>query len=385
LHLSRREHFSEVGRLGLVAIVGQLITFAISVALARHLSAEEFEAYVVAAALFLLWLAVAAQGLDKYAMRLLPGKFHRRQWRLAWGYCRFTVVRILVGATVLGVAAALWARYLRDFPPAVLAAVYLSCLVLPLGVAVHFFSAVLSATGDCFRAGVVTLLLVPAVALAMIGVGVALRVEWSGALGIACWGTGWTLALVAVMRWVQRAWFGPRAGLRDRHTPRWRLNSLPFRLFRLAMGVMARIAVVMLDWLQPSATATGAYGAALSMAALVAVATNRVYARELSVLMEHRRRPAATTAPAVAAAGGGAVAAGGLPVYRSATGAIPARVCPRGWSGLSPAGGCQRDHGAAGAGADQPEVPGIEPGHFRGTGRLRAAAAVPVISAGAAL
>lgn len=282
--------------MSVVAVVGQLFAFSISVLLARHLSVDAFEAYVVAAALYLLLLALAAQGLDKYALRLMPGKFDRGQWQLAGDYFVFALTRILVGAVVVGILAAIWAREVREFPPGTLRAVYVSCATVPVGVLVHFLSAVLSATGDCVRSAATTLLLVPAVTLALIGIGVAASLEMSGATSIACWAAGWLVALVVVGRWVHLAWTGPRSRISDSAvTPPWRQDAFPFWFHRLAMGVVAQIAVLMLDWLQPSAAATGAYAAAMSLAtvaAVLAVSTNRMYGREFSILMERNEYPA---------------------------------------------------------------------------------------------
>lgn len=282
--------------MSVVAVVGQLFAFSISVLLARHLSVDAFEAYVVAAALYLLLLALAAQGLDKYALRLMPGKFDRGQWQLAGDYFVFALTRILVGAVVVGILAAIWAREVREFPPGTLRAVYVSCATVPVGVLVHFLSAVLSATGDCVRSAATTLLLVPAVTLALIGIGVAASLEMSGATSIACWAAGWLVALVVVGRWVHLAWTGPRGRISDGSVrPPWRHDAFPFWFHRLAMGVVAQIAVLMLDWLQPSAAATGAYAAAMSLAtvaAVLAVSTNRMYGREFSILMERNEYPA---------------------------------------------------------------------------------------------
>ena len=47
--------------------------------------------------------------------------------------------------------------------------------------------------------------------------------------------------------------------------------------------------MIALDWLQPSATAVGAYAAAFATAGLavvLATATNRAYARRLAILLE---------------------------------------------------------------------------------------------------
>lgn len=286
-----RQHFSEVGRLAAVGVIGQLLTFTVTVLLARQLPAQGFETYVVAAALYLLLLAVGAQGLDKYALRLMPGKFDRGQWQLAADLFRFAVGRIVGGALIVGGLAAIWAREVRDFPVDTLHAVYLCCLFVPVGVLVNFLAAVLSATGQCVRAAVGTLLLVPMVALVLVALVMLSPVSLTGVTAIVCWGGGWLAALLMLGCWVHRAWTGSRRGCESAaQRPAWRRASLPFWLYRLGMGVVAQVAVLMLDWLQPSPAVTGAYAAALSMAsvaAILAVATNRVYARELSVLMEY--------------------------------------------------------------------------------------------------
>jgi O-antigen/teichoic acid export membrane protein len=65
----------------------------------------------------------------------------------------------------------------------------------------------------------------------------------------------------------------------------------PFFVYRLSLALLGHTGVLALDALQPSAAAVGAYAVAMgtvSLTALLATATNRTYARRLSILLERR-------------------------------------------------------------------------------------------------
>ncbi|MFD1218424.1 lipopolysaccharide biosynthesis protein [Microbulbifer celer] len=308
--LSRKAHFKEIRKIVAIAIIGQSIVFSINLILARNLAVTAYEDYVVAAALFLFLQAIAAQGVDKYTLRFLPAKFEKRQWDRSSDFMRFALSRLAGGSILVALLALFWAHEIRDFSPQTLRAVHLSLLALPVGVLTYYQCAVLSATGDCVRAAAVTLLIVPALALLLIALLIISPADLSGAKGIACWAIAWCIGFFLSASRVRKAWPHPKgkataassafessvyesdgyeSNSSELSTISWRMETLPFWLYRLSMGVIAQVAVLVLDWLQPSAAAVGAYAAAMStatLASVLAVSTNRIYARELSVLME---------------------------------------------------------------------------------------------------
>lgn len=287
---SRREHFSEVAKLALIAFPGHGVIFLINLVLARSLSVSAYEHYVIAAAVFLLILTITSQGLDKYALRMMPGKFARKQYPQAMRYLLFSISRLLVGAIIVAALTLFWAHELRDFSQEAMRAIYLSLFALPFGALTYFLCAAISATGNCVRAAAITHLIVPALALLFIGIALLSPIKATGATGIFCWLISWCAGLLLAAYWLKRAWPAD-SGAHDaeKQSISWQTEALPFWFYRLFMGVIAQIAIILLDWLQPSPAATGAYAAAVSTAAfatVLAAATNRVYARELSIILE---------------------------------------------------------------------------------------------------
>ncbi|WP_160154190.1 hypothetical protein [Microbulbifer sp. ALW1] len=203
---SRQEHFSEIGKLALIAFPGHAIVFLLNLILARNLSVSEYENYVVAASIYLLTLTVTSQGLDKYALRIMPGKFAKKQNGLAAHYFRFAISRILIGAAIVSALTLFWAQELRDFPPQALKAIYWSLFALPLGALTYFLCAAISAAGNCVRAAAITQLIVPTLSLLLIGIALLSPISKSGATGIICWLISWCLGLALAAIWLKRAW-----------------------------------------------------------------------------------------------------------------------------------------------------------------------------------
>nr|WP_010131569.1 hypothetical protein [Microbulbifer agarilyticus] len=290
---SKRAHFAEVGKLALIAFLGHGTIFLINLLLARSLSIDNYESYVLAAAVFLLILALTSQGLDKYALRFIPGKFAARQYGHAYRYICFALTRLMIGSGIVALATWLWAYNLREYSQDTLTAIHYSLLALPFGVATYFLCAAISATGHWVQAAAVTHLVVPLITLLLIICVLLSPVYPTGASGIACWLAAWCIGLMLSALWLRRAW--PLEATRNTQrvmTDCWRRDTLPFWLYRLAMSVIAHIAIILLDWLQPSAAVTGAYAAAIATAALatiLAAATNRLYARELSIILEQKK------------------------------------------------------------------------------------------------
>jgi O-antigen/teichoic acid export membrane protein len=279
-------------RLAVTAIAGQGIAYLLALLLARRLGVAGFEAYAVSGAVFVLMATFAPRGIEKYALRALPALLERADWAGARGFLRFGLRRTLATALLVGAGVAAWAAWLADLSDATRWAIVVSCAALPAGALVHYGLEVLSATGREVRALTLYRVATPALALLFVGVLLALAVDLSGAIAAACWGVAWVGVLGLMALEARRAL--PPAVLRAapaEDAPLWQAEARPFFVYRLSLALLGHTGVLALDALQPSAAAVGAYAVAMgtvSLAAVLATATNRAYARRLSILLERR-------------------------------------------------------------------------------------------------
>jgi hypothetical protein len=183
--------------IALLALAGQGIAYVLAVVLANRLGVESFEAYVVAAAAFILMVTVARRGYEKYALRLLPALLERGDWGSARGFLRFGQRRTLETSLCAGAVVGLWAWWERDLPAATRLAIAVSCLALPAGALVHHTLEVLTAFGRELWATTIFRIAVPVTTLACVGLLLALPGELSGAMAVGCWGFAWIIALAA--------------------------------------------------------------------------------------------------------------------------------------------------------------------------------------------
>lgn len=279
-------------RLAALAFVGQCLSYVVSMVLARHLGVEGFQAYAVASAVFILMAVVAPRGAEKYALRLLPVLIEQGDWARARGYVLFGLRRTLLTSLIVGTLVGAWAWWVRDFSDATRLAILVTVLSLPAGALAHYALEVLSAWGRESMALALFRIVVPGVALLLVSILLVSVVEVSGAMAIACWGSAWLLVL-GLMAWqafrVMPTQLFHTQSIEE--TAVWKTAAQPFFVYRISLGVLAQSGIIALDLLQPSATATGAYAAAAStagLAAVLATATNRAYARQLSLLLERR-------------------------------------------------------------------------------------------------
>jgi O-antigen/teichoic acid export membrane protein len=296
---------SPANRLVAVAIIGQLIAYALAILVARQLSASGFEAYVVASALFILGATLAPLGSEKLTLRLWPGLAARADWPHARGLLRFgarrTTATALATATIVGVGAAVATE------GEMRAAILVTALSLPAGALVHHGVDLLTAAGRPFRALAIFRIAVPGLALSLVAIAVARDAPIGAAFAVGAWGLGWLVAL-AVMAAALRPLLAPAfAGVTAQRDPGWGRAARPFLVHRLAQSLLAQSGVLALE-LAGGADAgadVGAYAAAMAtatLAAVLATATNRAYGAELSLLLEtgdaaaiaafHRRRRA---------------------------------------------------------------------------------------------
>lgn len=274
-----------------IAAAGQAVGYGLAVLLARRLGITGFEAYVVASSVFIVMVALAPCGLDKYAIRAIPALLARRAWSHARGFVRFGIRRTLLVSLAMMIAATaalLW--WQGDAPGEMRLAIVIAVIALPAGALAHFGLEVLSATGREVEATAILRLGVPLLVLGMIGTAVVASLPLGGPAAVGAWALAWVAAIVVLAVAIRRAmpreaWHAPP----KEDAAAWQAGAFLFWVHRAAMAFIAQASVIGLELLQPSASAVGAYAAALATTApaiVLVTATNRIYARRLSVLLE---------------------------------------------------------------------------------------------------
>ena len=278
--------------ISLLAICGQGIAYWLSVVLAQHLSVAGFEAYVVASAVFIVLVTLVPQGLDKYALKVIPVLAARSDWSGLRGYIVFGIRRTLWGAVVAAMAVTIWAFLARRVSADARIAIVISCAALPVGALVHFGLEALTALGKPFAATAIFRVAVPS--LALLGAAISLKKasEFSATTAVACWGIGWLFALAwMAFKFWRLVPFHMGAVEAKEDVGDWTRAARPFWIYRVSLAVLGQAGVISLEWFQASPSAVGAYAVALSTAGLaqvLATATNRVYSSRLAIMLEHR-------------------------------------------------------------------------------------------------
>ena len=271
------------------AIAGQAIGYGLAASCARHLSSEGFDAYVVASAAFILMVAFSPRGLDKYALRVLPVLLEQGERRKAFDFVTFAASRTLWTSLAVAAAAGAWACWVRDVPADSRLAIVASCIALPAGALARLMLEALTAIGRPLLATAIFRLGMPLMALSFAGVVFTLTSAASGAMVIACWGLALVVALAVMVSRFARLVpsFVPFAS-RVEDGARWEAEARTFWIYRISTAVLGQAGVLGVDWLHRSPNLTGAYAAAVATAGLglvLATATNRIYASQLSVLL----------------------------------------------------------------------------------------------------
>ena len=276
--------------LALRALSGQLVTIVLTVLLAGHLTLAQFEAYAVAASLFLLMVTVAPVGADKLALRVLPPLLGVGDMPRVAGFLRFALGRLAFGTIAVAAAGLAWGLS-RDNAPPVRAAVAAAVLALPAGVLAHAGLEMLTAVGRVREATTIVRMAVPGFALLLVAGAIAAGAAPPGAAAIAAWGVAWVAALVPMLRLLHRD-LAPALSTRPVvEAAAWRAAARPLWLYRIAVGLQAQAGILALDWFGASPASVGAYAAAtavMSPALVLATSTNRAYARDVAILIEQR-------------------------------------------------------------------------------------------------
>ena len=275
-----------------LAAAGQAISYLLAILIARQLGIADFEAYVVASAVFILMVAVAPCGIDKCAIRIVPALLVRNEWSLALGFLKFGARRILLAAIGLAVAVGAGVWWWGGIPEGTRAAVMVSCLALPAGALAHFGLEALAAIGREVLAATILRVGVPLVVLGTVALLLVAMPDLSGAMAIAAWTFAWLATLPVLFIAIRRAlplafWRAPAS----ERASEWSGEASLFWGHRIARALMAQSGVIALELLQSSPVAVGAYAAALattSPALVLVTATNRVFARRLSIHLERR-------------------------------------------------------------------------------------------------
>lgn len=277
-------------RLSVLALSGQLASYGLAIILARQLGVEGFESYVVASATFILLVSLVPQGLEKYALKLVPASLERGEAGMVHGFVRFARRRILLGSLVVGTAVVAWVLLASGLAPETRTAILVSCVFLAPAALVHLALEVLTALGGAHRAAVIFRLVVPGTTLLLVVATLATVGDISASWAIAAWGLSWCVALALMERHTRPLLVRPVIETASAmQVSGWSVAAAPFWAYRIAIAVLAQAGILALEFLQPSANAVGAFAVAVataSIARILATATNRVYASRLSVLLE---------------------------------------------------------------------------------------------------
>ena len=278
--------------IALLGILGQGQAYGLAVVLARTLAVDAFETYAVVSAAFVLMVTLVLQGLDKYTLQLLPAMAERAEWGAVRVYLAFVTRRTLVASLLLGAAVAVWAWWLSGLPLAARQALLVCGLSLPAGALVHFAHEALTALGHAFTATAIFRIAVPVMALALFGLLAIGATQASAAVAVGSWGLAWGVALVLMVGVLRRA--VPPVALPVLSVPgvqAWAIQARPFWFYRVALAALGQMGIIGLHALGAPSAAVGAFAAAMGTAGLALVivtATNRVFARQLSVLLARR-------------------------------------------------------------------------------------------------
>jgi O-antigen/teichoic acid export membrane protein len=125
---------------------------------------------------------------------------------------------------------------------------------------------------------------------------ILLSTAWLGGFdastAIGAWGIAWALAVVLFALWVRH--YAPPDLFEVNPVEKgrqWIKEARPFLAYRALLTLMAYASIPILDGLQTSSAAVSAFAAAMAttgFAVALVTATNRLYGRQLSILLERR-------------------------------------------------------------------------------------------------
>jgi O-antigen/teichoic acid export membrane protein len=281
--------FNVVATLTGLTALGQILAYGLTVFLANRLEPEAFAVYVSAVAAFLLAGKLATAGVERLALRVLPTAYASGDWSLIRGFLGFAARRSGLYTAIVCLAVLTLAAWL-GLTPEQSAGLMIGFLALPLGVATSIGGEMLTALGQPRRAALLMRLPVPLTAIAVVFGAHAFGIPISGVLAVGAWSLGWLVAAVMIALVLAKSlppeiWRSvPRATEQQ-----WRKIAQPLWLYRGSTALMAQASLLALVWSGTAATEVTAYVAATSTVAIVLLlgnASNRLYARDLALVLD---------------------------------------------------------------------------------------------------
>jgi O-antigen/teichoic acid export membrane protein len=272
-----------------LAAFGQILAYGLTVFLANQLAAEAFAVYVSAVAAFLLAGKLASAGVERLALRVLPTAYASQDWSLIRGFLGYAARRSGLWTIIVCLAALAIGGWLRLSPDQA-AGLMIGFLALPVGVATSIGGEMLTALGQPQRAALLLRLPVPLTAIAVVFGAQAAGYQITGLLAVAAWSLGWLVAAIMIAAALAKTlpseiW---------RATPRlvaaeWKRIAQPLWLYRGSTALMAQASLLALAWSGTAASEVTAYVAAASTVSIVLMlgnASNRLYARDLALVLD---------------------------------------------------------------------------------------------------
>ncbi len=266
------------------------LSYGTAIVFARALGANGYDDYAVAISSAVILSTLAEMGTGKYALRIIPAYSERRDWSAAHGYIRFSAGLILVTSSLLAIAGTAW-EYFKDgqFGNYALGFVL---LFLPIMAWVGAGSELLTANRAAIQSAFITRLLVPGATLIFAIIWVASPWDLTASQGVLCYGTGWMAGLIAVFVFLKQTtreeiYIAPT----EHRTREWLVSIWPFLYFALLISVLAKIGVIILEFVAPQEATVAVYSAAAETGTfiyIVAKSTDKLYLPTVSTMLEQK-------------------------------------------------------------------------------------------------
>ncbi len=264
------------------------LSFATAILFARALGADGYDDYAVAVSSAVILATLAEMGTGKYALRIMPAYAERGELSAANGYLRFSAGLILIVSIVLAVVGVFW-EYLEDgeFGNYALGIVL---LFLPVMAWVGAGSEFVTANRAAIRSAFITRLLVPGSTLVLALAWTISPYQLTAPLGVLCYGAGWLLGLVAVYHFLQQTTPEEvRAAQAVHRTREWLASIWPFLYFALLISVLAKVGVIILEFVATEEATVAIYSAAAETGTfiyIVAKSTDKLFLPTVSTMLE---------------------------------------------------------------------------------------------------
>lgn len=270
-----------------ISIVSSIVTFALSVYLARVLGTDGFQEYIVAVAALSLLGTLSEFGTGKYALKILPQYAASKKWSLAAGYWRFSFALVL-GVSLLITLVVILSEFGhdKDFGDYLLG---VAILFLPSTALVAVVAEFLMANRAAISGTIITRLVCPLATFGLIGLVFVVNGSVSSTDAIICFGSAGVIGLLIACLLFYRTSPGESLTAKsERQTRKWLRNCVWFSTLAFLMAWVFDISVIVLEIAQVAELEIARYGAAAKTGCfilLVAKSTNKFYNPELAMIM----------------------------------------------------------------------------------------------------